>query len=70
MIIRFPDLAVGDVVRLKRQHPCGGWEWRVFRVGADVGIECLGCGRRLLMPRHRFDSRVKQRVPVGSGDGS
>lgn len=68
-MIRFPDLAVGDVVRMKRQHPCGGWEWRVFRVGADVGIECLSCRRRVLVPRHRFESRVKRRVPAGSRDG-
>ncbi len=53
---------VGQVYRMRRQHPCGGWEWRVLRVGADVGMECLTCGRTVLIERARFTSRVKARV--------
>ncbi|QFG01920.1 DUF951 domain-containing protein [Tepidiforma bonchosmolovskayae] len=57
-----PDFAEGDVVRMKRQHPCGGWEWRIYRVGADMGIECLTCGRRVLLERRKFESRVRGRT--------
>lgn len=65
-MLRFPELAVGDVYRMKRPHPCGGWEWRVYRVGADVGIECLRCGRRVMLERRRFESRVKALVAPGA----
>jgi hypothetical protein len=54
-----PDIALGDEVELKKKHPCGSWQWRVFRVGADIGIQCSGCGRRALLAREIFRSRVK-----------
>lgn len=60
------DLKAGDVVRMRRQHPCGGWEWTVTRAGADVGIECLTCKRQVMLERRKFDSRVKLRVSTGS----
>ena len=41
------DIAEGEVYRMRRQHPCGSWEWRVTRTGADIGIECLVCGRKV-----------------------
>lgn len=47
-----------------RKHPCGSLEWRVTRAGADIGLECLGCGRHVLLDRRRFESRVKSRVGV------
>ncbi len=55
---------VGGTYRMRRKHPCGGWEWRVYRVGADVGIECLTCARRVMLERRTFESRVKARVGV------
>jgi len=57
-----PEIAVGDVYRMRRQHPCGGWEFRVYRVGADIGIECLTCGRRVMLDRRRFESRARTRI--------
>lgn len=54
--------AEGDVFRMRRQHPCGSWEWKVTRTGADIGLECLACGRAVLLERRRFEARVKQRV--------
>lgn len=66
-MIRFPKISVGDVFRMKRPHPCGGREWRVFRVGADIGIECLTCRRRVMLERRRFESRAKARVLPGDG---
>jgi hypothetical protein len=52
--------AVGDVVRLKKPHPCGGCDWRVVRLGADIGLTCQRCGRRVLLPRRELERRLKQ----------
>ena len=53
------ELRLGDVVRLKKVHPCGGYEWEVVRLGADIGLRCRDCGRRLLMVRSALEKRVK-----------
>ncbi len=50
---------IGDMVRLKKVHPCGGYDWWVVRIGADIGITCAGCGRRLVMPRSALERRMK-----------
>ncbi|MFQ5380683.1 MAG: DUF951 domain-containing protein [Dehalococcoidia bacterium] len=52
------DPEVGQVYRMRRRHPCGGWEWRVYRIGADVGIECCTCGRKVMLERSRFEARA------------
>jgi len=65
--------AVGDVVRLKKPHPCGGVDWRVVRLGADIGVKCLTCGRRVLLPRRDLERRMKMfvvRGPAGDHDSS
>lgn len=54
------DVSIGDIVRLKKIHPCGGYEWQVVRLGADIGIKCLKCGRRVLLTRSVFERRVKE----------
>ena len=56
------ELRMGDVVRLKKVHPCGGLDWEVVRLGADIGIRCLQCGRRVLMPRSALKKRMKSLV--------
>jgi hypothetical protein len=56
------DIKLGDIVRLKKPHPCGGYQWQVVRLGADIGIRCLGCQRRVLLPRSTFERRVKEIV--------
>ena len=53
------DVQVNDVVRLRKAHPCGGYEWQVTRIGADIGLKCLTCGRRVLLDRPTFNKRVK-----------
>lgn len=53
------EINLNDVVRLKKVHPCGGYEWQVVRLGADIGIKCLKCERRVLLPRSVFERRVK-----------
>ncbi|HAA89063.1 MAG TPA: DUF951 domain-containing protein [Peptococcaceae bacterium] len=50
---------LGDVVRLKKPHPCGGYEWEILRVGIDFRIRCLKCGRQVMLPRTKFEKRVK-----------
>ncbi len=53
------EIRMGDVVRLRKPHPCGGYEWQVVRLGADIGMVCATCGRRVLLPRREFEKRVK-----------
>lgn len=53
------DIRLGDVVRLRKPHPCGGYEWQVVRLGADIGIVCQTCQHRVLLPRREFEKRVK-----------
>lgn len=53
------DIQLGDIVILRKAHPCGSATWKVTRVGADVGLKCLGCGRVVLLPRHEFRTRVR-----------
>lgn len=52
-------LQVGDIAQMRKPHPCGGLEWEVTRIGADVGLKCLKCGRRVMLPRDDFDRRVR-----------
>ncbi len=59
-------LYVGDVVRMRKAHPCGGTDWEVVRIGADIGIVCGTCGRRVLTPRRKFARDVKQFVKRGA----
>jgi hypothetical protein len=53
------EITLNDMVRLRKPHPCGGYEWRVVRLGADIGIKCLTCGHRVLLPRSEFERRLK-----------
>ena len=53
------DTRLGDVVRLRKPHPCGGYTWEIVRLGADIGIKCLTCGRRVLLPHRQFEKQVK-----------
>ena len=53
------DLQMGDIVRLRKKHPCGSHEWLVVRLGVDIGLVCQGCGRRILLPRSTFSKRLK-----------
>lgn len=60
MTVRPPLLlAIGDVLRLRRPHPCGSVEWRVERLGADIGLACTRCGRRVLLERSHVERRLE-----------
>lgn len=54
-----PEIQIDDIVRLRKPHPCGSYEWRIVRLGADIGLECLTCGRRILLPRRTLARRMK-----------
>ncbi|MBQ8732827.1 MAG: DUF951 domain-containing protein [Oscillospiraceae bacterium] len=53
------DVRVGDVLRMKKEHPCGGSEFDVLRVGMDFKIRCRTCGRELMLPRVKVEKRIK-----------
>ncbi len=59
------EFLMGDVVRLRKPHPCGGFEWEVVRLGADIGLRCRGCGRRVLLERRTLEKRLKAFVSRG-----
>ena len=59
------EIKLGDVVRLRKKHPCGGDEWEVVRVGADIRIKCLKCQRYVLLERSVFERRVKAFISRG-----
>lgn len=54
------DIHVGDVLELKKQHPCGSKEWQVLRVGMDFKLKCAGCGHELMLPRSKAEKSVKK----------
>ncbi len=59
------DVAIDDIVRLRKPHPCGSMDWKVVRLGADIGLVCLGCGHRIMMPRSVLTRRMKTIVQHG-----
>lgn len=61
------DVQVDDLVRLRKPHPCGSYEWLVVRVGADIGLKCQVCGRRVLLDRRTFKKRVKTVISRSRG---
>jgi hypothetical protein len=54
------DIHVADVVQTRKAHPCGSDRWQVYRVGADIGLRCLGCGRRVMLTRREFNKALKR----------
>jgi hypothetical protein len=63
-----PDLQLNDLLRLRKPHPCGSYEWIVTRLGADIGLECRGCGRRVLLTRRELARRLKVMLPKEDDD--
>ena len=55
------ELRSGDTVRLKKIHPCGSYQWEVVRLGADIGLRCLGCQRRILMERGVLEHKISRK---------
>ncbi len=59
------ELRLGDVIRVKKPHPCGSYEWLVVRLGADIGIKCLKCQHYVLLERPVLERRIKGFVSRG-----
>lgn len=66
MVLKEPiPFYLGDIVRLRKPHPCGSYDWEVVRLGADIGIRCQTCQRRVLLPRRTVEKRLKTFVSRG-----
>lgn len=63
------DFHVGDIVQMRKVHPCGGYEWEVLRIGADFRIKCLNCGRQVMLPRPKFEKGVKKVISSAANEG-
>lgn len=63
------DFHLDDVIRLRKPHPCGSYDWRVVRLGADIGLRCLKCQHRVLLPRSELERRLRTFVSRGGTDG-
>ena len=61
------DIQVGDILKLKKQHPCGSKEWEVLRIGADFRLKCMGCGHQIMIARRQVEKNVKE-IKSGSGN--
>ncbi len=59
------ELFLGDILRLRKPHPCGSYEWEVVRLGADIGIRCLTCQHKVLLERRVLEKRIKHFVKRG-----
>lgn len=57
------DIHVGDVLQMKKTHPCGSREWYVLRIGMDFRLRCQGCGREMMIPRTKAEKSVKKVIP-------
>ncbi|MCA9899713.1 MAG: DUF951 domain-containing protein [Anaerolineales bacterium] len=55
----YVEIHLGDIVRLRKPHPCGSYDWEVVRLGTDVGLVCQTCGRKVLLQRGVFNKRLK-----------
>jgi hypothetical protein len=64
-----PEITVGDRVQMRKKHPCGSDVWVIYRVGADIGIRCTGCDRRVLLARSVFNKRLKLILGSTERDG-
>lgn len=53
------ELNLGDIIKLKKQHPCGSHEWEILRVGMDFRLKCIGCGHQIMMPRKQVEKNVR-----------
>lgn len=60
------EINLNDIVKLKKKHPCGSYEWKVLRCGMDFRLECLGCGHMIMLPRKQLEKNIKNiRPPQG-----
>ncbi len=61
------DINVGDVLELKKMHPCGSNKWKVTRVGMDFKLSCCGCAHEIMIERHKIEKRIKKVIKLAEG---
>ncbi len=59
------DIRLQDVLKLKKEHPCGSVEWLVLRTGIDFRLRCMGCGHEVMIPREKLEKRIRRIVRDG-----
>lgn len=59
------DIGTGDILTLKKTHPCGSHEWEVLRTGADFRLKCVGCGHQIMIARSQVEKRIRQVKKAG-----
>jgi hypothetical protein len=62
------DLEKGDIIRMRKTHPCGGNTWVVTRLGADIGLECLTCSHRIMLTRRELQKKMKENLGKPTSD--
>lgn len=60
------ELGKNDIIRLRKPHPCGSYDWQVVRLGADIGIVCCQCGRKVMLSRRELLKRMKKIIEKGN----
>ncbi len=53
------DLKVGEIIKLKKPHPCGSSQWEILRIGMDFRLKCLGCGHQIMIPRKTVEKNIR-----------
>ena len=56
------DIQLGDVLTMKKVHPCGSARWEILRVGMDIKLKCLGCGHELMLPRSKVEKSIRKLI--------
>lgn len=64
------DIQVGDILKMKKKHPCGSAKWEVLRIGADFRLKCAGCGHQIMISRPKAEKSIRGITRPGAGDGS
>lgn len=64
------DIHVGDMVEMKKNHPCGSRTWKVLRIGMDFRFRCEGCGHEIMLPRRKAEKSIKKIIKAGGGPPS
>ncbi len=54
------DIQVGNIIKMKKAHPCGSHEWEVLRIGADFRLKCLGCEHQIMIPRRQAEKNIRE----------
>ena len=65
-LMKFIQFRIGDIVQMKKKHPCGSQEWEVMQLGSDMRVKCCGCGHMVMLPRTKFEKNVKKTIKQAS----